>query len=217
MTFNTHYSALNYAFKGAKVNLPRLFWLFLLTSALTGCSVTPGEQYQSITVKDAAKAKAWELQGKIAVKSSNDKFSTNLYWFHLPKENQLTLTTVLGTTVLKLSAKPGFAKLEIDGKEFVDANAQDLLEAVSSWSIPINSLPLWITGQVGPNDKVTSFDTQGRIKTLSSPSAEGDWQVSFLSWQQQSGALIPKQIKVERTGVQVKIQINQWQALNYQP
>jgi outer membrane lipoprotein LolB len=217
MTFNTHYSALNYAFKGAKVNLPRLFWLFLLTSALTGCSVTPGEQYQSITVKDAAKAKAWELQGKIAVKSSNDKFSTNLYWFHLPKENQLTLTTVLGTTVLKLSAKPGFAKLEIDGKEFVDANAQDLLEAVSGWSIPINSLPLWITGQVGPNDKVTSFDTQGRIKTLSSPSAEGDWQVSFLSWQQQSGALIPKQIKVERTGVQVKIQINQWQALNYQP
>jgi outer membrane lipoprotein LolB len=231
MTFHAQYSASNHssnfrfnslfdslfnqAFKRASVNLPRLFCLFLFISALAGCSVTPGEQYQSITVKDAAQAKAWELQGKIAVKSSSEKFSTNLYWFHLPQENQLTLTTVLGTTVLKLSAKPGLAKLEVDGKEFVDANAQDLLEAVSGWSIPIDSLPLWITGQVGPNDKVTSLDPQGRIKTLSSPSAEEDWQVSFLSWQQQSGALMPKQIRVERAGMQVKIQINQWQALNY--
>lgn len=198
-------------------NVTLLLGLFLILSTLSACTTTPGEQYQAIPVTQASQAKAWELQGKIAVKSASEKFSTNLYWFHLPKENQLTLTTVLGTTVLKLSTSPGLAKLEVDGKEFVDANAQALLESVSGWSIPLDSLPLWITGQVSPSDEVTSRDANGKIKTLTSPSSGQDWQVSFLSWQQQSGALVPKQIKVERDGMQVRIQVNKWQALLTKP
>ncbi|MBB1269512.1 lipoprotein insertase outer membrane protein LolB [Shewanella sp. SR44-3] len=200
----------------SNLNHTLLLSLLFITGLLSGCTSTLGEQYQNLNVSQTKQAKAWELQGKIAVKSPTDKFSTNLYWFHIGEENQLNLTTVLGTTVLKLSSTPGIARLEVDGKEYVDSNPQDLLEAVSGWSIPLDNLPLWITGQVGANDKISAYHDDGLIKTLISPAPEHNWQVSFLSWQQQSGASVPKLIKIERAGVQVRIQINRWQALKSQ-
>lgn len=180
---------------------------------LTGCSVTPSEDFTPINVTNAAQANAWELQGKIAVKTAEDKFSTNLYWLHQPAVNDLRLTTVLGTTVLTLKTNQGMATLEVDGKTYRDSNAQDLLTGISGWSIPLDSLPLWITGQIGSNDKIVSYNPDGTIKQVISYDPQANWSVSFLSWQQQSGALVPKLLKIERENVQIKIQTNQWTAV----
>lgn len=151
--------------------------------------------------------------GKIAVKTAEDKFSTNLYWLHQPAANDLRLTTVLGTTVLTLKTNQGMATLEVDGKTYRDNNAQDLLTGISGWSIPLDSLPLWITGQIGSNDKIVSYNPDGTIKQVISYDPQANWSVSFLSWQQQSGALVPKLLKIERENVQIKIQTNQWTAV----
>ncbi|WP_404948345.1 lipoprotein insertase outer membrane protein LolB [Shewanella sp. SR43-8] len=191
------------------------FYTAIITALLllTGCSVTPSEDFTPINVTNAAQANAWELQGKIAVKTAEDKFSTNLYWLHQPAANDLRLTTVLGTTVLTLKTNQGMATLEVDGKTYRDSNAQDLLTGISGWSIPLDSLPLWITGQIGSNDKIVSYNPDGTIKQVISYDPQANWSVSFLNWQQQSGALVPKLLKIERENVQIKIQTNQWTAV----
>ncbi|MEZ8186134.1 lipoprotein insertase outer membrane protein LolB [Shewanella sp. 5S214] len=191
------------------------FYTAIITALLllTGCSVTPSEDFTPINVTNAAQANAWELQGKIAVKTAEDKFSTNLYWLHQPAANDLRLTTVLGTTVLTLKTNQGMATLEVDGKTYRDSNAQDLLTGISGWSIPLDSLPLWITGQIGSNDKIVSYNPDGTIKQVISYDPQANWSVSFISWQQQSGALVPKLLKIERENVQIKIQTNQWTAV----
>lgn len=191
------------------------FYTAIITALLllTGCSVTPSEDFTPINVTNAAQANAWELQGKIAVKTAEDKFSTNLYWLHQPAANDLRLTTVLGTTVLTLKTNQGMATLEVDGKTYRDSNAQDLLTGISGWSIPLDSLPLWITGQIGSNDKIVSYNPDGTIKQVISYDPQANWSVSFLSWQQQSGALVPKLLKIERENVQIRIQTNQWTAV----
>jgi outer membrane lipoprotein LolB len=193
--------------------LARQSILLTILFLLVGCSVTPSEDFIPITVKNAAQAKIWELQGKIAVKTAADKFSTNLYWLHQPAAIDLRLTTVLGTTVLTLKTNQGMATLEVDGKTYRDSNAQDLLTSISGWSIPLDSLPLWITGQIGSNDKIVSYNPDGTIKQLISHDPQANWSVSFLSWQRQSGALVPKLVKIEREDVQIKIQTNQWTAV----
>ncbi|GGQ17934.1 lipoprotein insertase outer membrane protein LolB [Shewanella litoralis] len=182
---------------------------------LTGCTITPSEQFNPIDVSQASQAKSWELQGKIAVKTADDKFSTNLYWLHQPAENDLRLTTVLGTTVLTLTTNQGMATLDVDGKTYHDSNAQDLLTGISGWSIPLDSLPLWITGQTGSNDNIVSYHSDGTIKQLISSDPQSDWHVTFMSWQQQSGAMVPKLLKIERDDVQIKIQSNQWTAVQF--
>ena len=98
-------------------------------------------------------------------------------------------------------------------KTYRDSNAQDLLTGISGWSIPLDSLPLWITGQIGSNDKIVSYNPDGTIKQLISHDPEANWVVSFLGWQQQSGAQVPRLLKIEREDVQIKIQTNQWTAV----
>lgn len=187
--------------------------LFTTLLLLAGCSVTPSEDFIPITVKNAAQAKAWELQGKIAIRTSQDKFSTNLYWLHQPAANDLRLTTVLGTTVLTLKTHQGMATLKVDGKTYRDSNAQDLLTGISGWPIPLDSLPLWITGQIGSNDEIVSVNPDGTIKQLISHDPQANWSVNFLRWQHQSGALVPQLLTIEREEVQIKIQSSQWTAV----
>ncbi|MEM6189138.1 lipoprotein insertase outer membrane protein LolB [Shewanella scandinavica] len=201
-------------------NLKRLtktiFSCFTLSALLllAGCeTLPPMTDLSPITVTDARQATAWELQGKLAIKTPNDKLSANIYWRHSEDRDELTLTTMLGTTVLTLNSTPNSAHLLIDGKDFRDDNAQRLLERVSGWSIPLADLPLWITGQVGPNDQVIARDSQGKPKQLTNTQTPPPWQVAFLSWQSQSGASVPHQLKLERGDLQLKLQLNQWQAL----
>lgn len=201
-------------------NLKRLtksiFSCFALTALLLlgGCqTLSPTTDLSPITVTDVRQAKAWELQGKLAIKTPDDKLSANLYWRHSEDHDELTLTTMLGTTVLTLNSTPNSAHLHIDGKDFSDDNPQRLLERVSGWSLPLADLPLWITGQVGPNDQVIESDNQGRPKLLSNTQAPPPWLVTFLSWQSQSGTSVPYQLKLDRGDLQLKLQLNQWQAL----
>ncbi|PTA51316.1 outer membrane lipoprotein LolB [Shewanella morhuae] len=201
-------------------NLKRLtksiFSCLVLSSLLFlgACQILPPtDDLQPISVIDARQAKAWELQGKLAIKTPDDKLSANIYWRHSEESDALTLTTMLGTTVLTLNSTPNSAHLHIDGKDFSDDNAQRLLKRVSGWSIPLADLPLWITGQVGPNDQVIESDNQGKPKLLTNTQTPPPWLVTFLSWQSQSGANVPYQLKLDRGDLQLKLQLNQWQAL----
>ncbi|MGL5358388.1 MAG: lipoprotein insertase outer membrane protein LolB [Shewanella sp.] len=181
---------------------------------LPGCqTLPPVDDLSAITVSKASQAAAWELQGKLAIKTSADKLSANLYWRHTPRGDKLTLTTMLGTTVLTLHTTADSAQLEFDGKTYHDSNAERLLKRVSGWSIPLDALPLWIVGLAGPLDEIVERDGQAQPKELINQQTPPPWQVSFLSWQSQSGASVPRQLTLVREDLQLKLQLNQWQAL----
>ncbi|MGS0690162.1 lipoprotein insertase outer membrane protein LolB [Shewanella sp. 0m-4] len=188
-------------------------WLILSTIFISGCSTTIPDNLIPVSVNKVQQAKAWEMQGKLAVRTPQDRFSTNLYWLHSPERDELKLTTMLGTTVLSLSSYAGNATLEVDGKTYTDTDAQRLLTRVSGWSIPIESLPLWITGQLTPGDKLISTDNQGRPVKLVNAELLPPWEVDFKSWQAQSGAEVPRLLNLQRGDIHLKLQLNQWQAL----
>ncbi|RTR26645.1 lipoprotein insertase outer membrane protein LolB [Shewanella atlantica] len=190
-----------------------LIWVLLSVTLLSACSVTPPENFIPVQVDDVSNAQAWEMQGKLAVRTSKDKFSTNLYWFHTDKKNELKLTTMLGTTVLSLTTLEGEARLEVDGKVYQDRDAQRLLTRVTGWSIPVDALPLWITGRVSDDDELLVQDEHLRPIKLTTQNPP-PWEVEFISWQQQSGAELPRLLQLKREDLRLKIQISQWQALS---
>ncbi|MCL1078357.1 outer membrane lipoprotein LolB [Parashewanella spongiae] len=181
--------------------------------AINACSSLPKTDLTAISVKQASQAQAWEMKGKLAVRTPQDKFSTNLYWLHTPQQDQLTLTTMLGTTVLSLTSTATGAKLDVDGKTYHDSNPEILLQRVAGWRFPIKRLPLWVTGQTSAEDIVLQQYNDGSPKHVSTEYNQTLWALWYLSWQQQSGAKLPKQLKVEQSELKLKIQINHWQAL----
>ncbi len=189
--------------------------LILALIALGGCSSKPKVDLTPTQVEHVSQAQAWEMQGKLAVKTAQDKFSTNLYWLHTDKQDELRLTTMLGTTVLSLNNDNNGATLILDGKTYQDKDAERLLTRLTGWSIPIANLPLWITGQVTENDIVLSRDDQARPQQVQAIIGSNSWLVDFKSWRQQSGAEVPRLIEISRDDIRLKIQINQWQAMTH--
>ncbi|WP_108947273.1 lipoprotein insertase outer membrane protein LolB [Shewanella halifaxensis] len=188
-------------------------WVMLSTIFISGCSTTIPDNLIPVSVNKVQQASAWEMQGKLAVRTSQDRFSTNIYWLHSPHRDELTLTTVLGTTLLSLSSQDDLVTLSVDGETYQDTNAQRLLTRVSGWSIPIDSLPLWLTGQLTAGDKLISSDSQQRPSKLVNSQQLPPWQVEFKSWQKQSGADVPRLLNLTRGDLRLKLQLNKWQAL----
>lgn len=178
---------------------------------LSGCSSLPNN-LSPVSVEKVADAKAWEMTGKIAITVPNDKLSSNLYWLHSTDSDELTLTSMLGIQILSLTQKEGKARLIVNGETYEDSNAQALLLRVTGWTLPINALPLWITGQLSPTDVIKTKDNQNRpvhVITQTNPT----WAINYLRWQQQQGTELPRLLTLNNTDIKIKIQINQWQAL----
>lgn len=196
------------------INLRRFtkFTLAGLTalSLLGGCSVTPKVALQPVSVENASDAKAWDLKGKLLIRTNGDKVSANLFWLNTPDNAELRLTSMLGTTVLLLTQNRDGATLEVDGKRYSDLSPQRLLDGLSGFTLPIDALPFWITGQPMAGDEV-EFDTLNRPKTIIS--ADGEWTINISSWQTQSGAPVPRMLELTHASAVIKLQTNEWQAL----
>jgi outer membrane lipoprotein LolB len=190
-----------------------LLWVICSLLLLSACATKTPDNLIPINVSNVSQAQSWEMQGKLAVKTPDDRFSTNLYWLHTPDSNELRLTTMLGTTVLSLTTQQGIAILEVDGKIYQHHDAQALLTEITGWSIPVDSLPLWITGQADIDDEIISRDELLRPEILLSLSDTPPWEVEFKSWQQQSSAQLPHLLQLTKGQLRLKIQINHWQAL----
>ena len=188
-------------------------WVILSFIFISGCSTTIPDNLVPVSVEQVEQAQAWEMQGKLAVRTADDKFSTNLYWLHTQTSDELKLTTMLGTTVLSLSSTNGDTLLELDGKTYSDTNAQRLLARITGWTIPIDALPLWITGQLSEGDEVISQDSRYRPIQLINSNQLPAWKVDFNSWQTQSGAELPRLLDINRDDIRLKIQVSKWQAL----
>ncbi len=192
-----------------------LLWALLASTLLSGCSLTPPAELQPVDVSHPSQALAWELKGKLSVKTPDDKLSANLYWLHTQQEDKLVLTSMLGTSLLTLTSNPNGALLEVGSDSYQDTNAQRLLTRVTGWSLPLHKLPLWITGQPQGNDLILQTDKANRPKQIQSQ-GQPAWNVYYTRWQEQSGAQIPRLLSVKREGIRLKIQTNQWQALDNQ-
>ncbi|QYK04229.1 lipoprotein insertase outer membrane protein LolB [Shewanella zhangzhouensis] len=196
------------------INLRRFtkFTLAGLTalSLLGGCSLTPQVSLQPVSVQNASDAKAWELKGKLLIRTNGDKVSANLFWLNTPDNAELRLTSMLGTTVLLLTQNRDGATLEVDGKRYSDLSPQRLLDGLSGFTLPIDALPYWITGQPMAGDQV-EYDSLNRPKTIIS--ADGLWTISIAGWQTQSGASVPRTLDLKHASAAIKLQTNEWQAL----
>lgn len=188
----------------------RLWLIALPLLLLTACVSRPQTPLIPALETDPAKAYAWELSGKILVKTPEDKLSANLYWLHSPHTNDMQLTTMLGTGILSMSVTPKLTTLEADGKTYTDTNAARLLAKLTGWQIPVDNLPRWITGQFS-HELILARDLENRPIKLQTRD-DIPWQINILQWQDNNPKL-PKLMRINKGLLQLKIQINQWQAL----
>ncbi|BDM65632.1 outer-membrane lipoprotein LolB [Shewanella sp. NFH-SH190041] len=182
----------------------------MAAALLGGCATRPQLPLVAANESNPANAYAWDLSGKILIKTPQDKASTNLYWLHSPKLEQLQLTSMLGTSVLSMTITPQLTRIETGGHTYQAKQPGPLLQQLTGWNIPLQLLPLWVTGQFEQTTVIRRDAHQRPAELISTDN--WPWHIKVGSWQQDNPRL-PRTLLLRRGDLSLKIQINRWQAL----
>lgn len=156
----------------------------------------------------------WQIEGRMAFKSRDEKFSANLNWQQVSAKYDIKLTSFIGTSIMHMQGEPGAVQLTADGQDYQDSDASLLIASITGWNIPVEQLPAWLKGQVSKQDRVI-FSPEGLLQQLKPSCALcDDWAITYSAYKQVKDVWLPHQIQLNnlnQTDNQIKIRINQWQ------
>jgi outer membrane lipoprotein LolB len=202
----------------------KLFGLFLFIVLLNGCKNVPdlenrkaidmsAEYLQLPNQEKVGLLTHWELSGKIAVITADERKSAYLNWQQADDKIDFRLSNLLGVSLLKLSYNGNIARLEVDGDIYEDMSTEALIYRTTGWILPLDNLPQWIKGAANEQDIVT-LNAQGlpqHIKAICQSCA--GWEISYSQYKEVQGVLLPFSIVVNNPSKQtrLKFKVSQWQ------
>ncbi len=156
---------------------------------------------------------SWQINGRMAFKSKDEKFSANLRWQQDKQDFQIKLTSTFGISMMEMQVSPNHAELIADDNTYQDRNANRLIRRVTGWNIPMQQLPTWIKGQFFATDTIEQ-DKQGLLKSLQPNCKRCDqWQIQYAKYKLVDNIWLPHQIELANKRVptnQIKIRISSW-------
>lgn len=157
----------------------------------------------------------WQINGRMAFKSPDDKFSANLFWQQIDQGYQLKLSSMFGTSLLSMLGDQQSVELKVDDELYQDTDASHLIWRITGWDIPVSHFPRWIKGQSRPEDQVI-YSEQGWVSQLIPTCATCDgWQLSYSDYQQVDKLWLPHRIDLHHQALnkQIMIKVNKWTTL----
>ena len=197
------------------IHIHTLALAFLFSLVVSGCATPPT---QDVSLHSAhhqsmlAEKNNWLIKGKIGFKSPEKKQSANMRWQQKPAEYQLNLTSIIGTSILKMTGDTQHVSLEVDDKTYQDTDPSRLIWRITGWQIPIKDLQYWIKGQHKPNDWVT-ISEQGWVTQLT-PVCDycENLVIDYANYQLVDQLWLPHKITLnnQSNNSQLLIKVNTW-------
>jgi outer membrane lipoprotein LolB len=155
----------------------------------------------------------WELTGKIAIMTPNERKSAYVNWQQANQVVDFRLTNLIGVSALNLTYDGETARLEADGKAYQDQSPESLVFRTTGYILPLDNLPQWIKGSVNAQDQVI-LNEQGLpyiIKPICATCT--GWEITYSQYRYVQGAWLPFLVDVNNTLKQtrLKFKVNQWQ------
>lgn len=167
---------------------------------LSACSTLPQKP-----TGDVHAIKNWQIRGKVALISPEQKGSARLFWQQKGDNFEVVLTSTVGTHIFTLMRKDGKAQLiESNGQVSYSKDAESLLERKTQWYLPIKKLQTWIKGI--PGDASHRLNKKNQMDSL----VQGQWAVNFNRYKNFSGYMLPEIITVFGYENQMRILIYEW-------
>ena len=195
----------------------------LLAALLLAACVTPvpkltlqqrEQNWQEHSARLAA-VRSWSLKGRVAAHADGRGWQAGIRWKKLPDEQEVTLTGPFGGGVILLTENPsGFILRDNRGDEYFNHDAEQLLQQVTGWRLPVNGLSYWVRGAAMPDTPVTvELDDEGRAKKL----VQQGWYISYLKYESYNGLPLPGRMLLEHSSensqsekLEIRLVLNSW-------
>jgi outer membrane lipoprotein LolB len=181
-----------------------LGWLVLLI-LLSGCAVTP--RREAAPFPPGAEIKKLELSGRLAYKQGKEGHSgVGVRWLHWTPRHEITVLTPLGTTVAKITQDAdGVTLVTSDKEQYHAANADQLMEQVLGWRLPLNGMQYWVLGRAAPDSEAQRvLGPDQRLAHL----RQQDWDIDYSDYRLVAATEFPGKIIMRRDDVQIRFVVD---------
>jgi outer membrane lipoprotein LolB len=151
----------------------------------------------------------WQISGKLGIRAPDDSATATLFWLQRQGYFDIRLSGPLGGGAARLSGREDAVTLELANRKTYKADSpEDLLEAGLGWRLPVSHLLWWVRGLPAPDSRSQiELDAQSRLASLQ----QDGWQVSFPSYVEENGYMLPQRIKLQGANLQITLVIKSWQ------
>ncbi|MFK7816549.1 MAG: lipoprotein insertase outer membrane protein LolB [Gammaproteobacteria bacterium] len=152
--------------------------------------------------------KTWKLKGRLAGKSNNQGFRAGVQWNQLQNNYVIDLHGPLGRKVAVISGKQGNVQLKTSkGESFEADNAENLMQDLFGYSLPVNGLRHWLLGLPDLNQPHRSLllDEHGRLMQLE----QAGWLIDYSRYHE-STPVLPALIKISNPTLNATIKVDRW-------
>lgn len=188
----------------------RLLAGLALLAFLGGCAQQPSREPADWTVhRDAVTARAaWDLQGKIGLRSPKHSGSAFLSWNQQPERYRLVLSGALGLGRLVLEGDAtGVSWQGKDGKTRHHPDPAVMIAEAWGWTVPVNALRFWVRGIPDPSLPV---ENQVLEQGLAKRFRQSGWTVMPENYTDAAGLSLPGRVRLQGEGAALTVSISRW-------
>jgi outer membrane lipoprotein LolB len=182
-----------------------LLWLAVVLS-IAGCATAPTAVH--VQELNPTVAKAFVLDGRIAMRYQSNATSANLHWVHSPFLDEVALSSPLGSTVAVLTRDAnGVRVVDSEQHSYQGQDVAELTERLLGARIPLDYLAYWVLGQAVPNMQYQTV--KNSTATLVSLRQAG-WVINYQRWQQSEEYSLPDKLSIVGEGGELRMVITRW-------
>ncbi|QOL24518.1 outer membrane lipoprotein LolB [Thalassotalea sp. LPB0316] len=196
----------------------KIYLLFPLFIFLYGCSTTkpissPQVSSSSQHQADVAQLASWQIKGKLAFISPNERQSANVLW--QVKDHaveKLSLSTFLGINIVDIEQTSEHYLIHADGETHQGNNLALLIWQLTGLTLPVDALSHWLKASPYlPSDKLSYQAQQVLPYQLSSHFNQQQWQVKYRQFKMVNNVMLPHKVDITQGDLTIKLQINRWE------
>jgi len=183
----------------------------MVCAALTACaSLRPGSD--TLTYAERRERlgtlEAWDLSGRIAVRSGEQAFQGRFRWLQRPDELELVLRSPIGTNVMRISGPSERLTLETRGEQYPLEDPEAQLSALVGWWLPVTSFRSWLLGI--PDPAYAARERMGPDGTLASLE-QRLWRIDIADYQLADGVLVPRRLDLRHAALDLRVVVDRFE------
>ncbi len=195
-------------------------WLFAcFLVLLSGCGtlhkapVTLSESEKEAawqrTLLYQANVKQWGLSGRLGLRVPGRSGSLSLNWSQNHGAYTLLLEGPFGQSIANIEGgKYGVvAKVQGEDTPVSGPDAEAVMRRITGWDLPVSYLQYWVRGVPVPDRSAhVTLNNEGVADRIT----QQGWTVSYASYREENGRLMPSRLKVSRGDISMVLSISAW-------
>jgi len=185
--------------------------VLIVCAALSGCaSLRPGSDAMTYAERrdHLAMLDAWDLSGRIAVRSGERAFQGRFRWSQRPDDLELVLRSPIGTNVMRVSGPADRLILETRGERHSLEDPEAQLSALVGWWLPVTSFRSWLLGIPDPTYGARErLAADGTLASLE----QRLWRIDIADYQLAEGVLVPRRLDLSYGTLDLRVVVDRFE------